>query len=137
MRRGGHRMDRTRWTVAAVATALVLAGATACGDDGATAGVDGPPPDGAALWAESCASCHGAALEGTVTGPPLLSELYEPGRHPDELIVASIRQGAPQVNWSFGPMPIVGGLSDADVAAIVAHVREVQATEGVDPFPPD
>jgi hypothetical protein len=33
-------------------------------------------------------------------------------------------------------MPVIEGLSDADVEAIVAFVRDAQGREGFEPYPP-
>ena len=33
-------------------------------------------------------------------------------------------------------MPVIEGLSDADVEAIVAYVRDTQRREGFEPYPP-
>jgi mono/diheme cytochrome c family protein len=108
-------------------------GAAACGDDAPDAG---GPVDGAAVYEARCASCHGGDLGGGALGPSLRSELYGPDRFEDDRIRASISKGVEQVNWEFGPMPMVSGLSAAEVDAVVAHVREVQAAEGLEPFPP-
>lgn len=99
----------------------------ACGDDppdrlGAAA-------DGAGVYADRCASCHGAALEGTTVGPPLTDGRYALPGFPDASIAAAITGGADERNWDFGPMPMVGGLSDREIAAVIAHVRSVQAAE--------
>lgn len=115
-----------------VAMVLVLA---ACGGNGEAADL----PTGAALraqgadvYANACATCHGEELGGTTAGPPLLAELYAPGRLSDEAMAAAIVDGVPQQYWTFGPMPGVGGLSEADIAAVVAHVREEQRRAGLE-----
>jgi mono/diheme cytochrome c family protein len=115
------------WNILRAASAVAVLGVAGCAADGATSSV---PRDGAAVYAQHCASCHGAELEGAATGPPLLSIVYEPGHHPDESFRAAIRNGVAPHHWDFGPMPIVGGVSDAEVDAVIAHVRSVQETEG-------
>jgi hypothetical protein len=61
----------------------------------------------------NCAVCHGPAATGSMQGPPLVHEIYEPGHHPDELFVRAVMEGVAQHHWDFGPMPRIGGLSEA------------------------
>lgn len=102
---------------------------------------DGPTGDSSAdrgeqVYANSCATCHGADLRGTQVGPPLLSELYRPEVHSDQALRASITSGVDEVNWNFGPMPAVGAVRGSDLDAVVAFVRERQRDEALEPFPP-
>jgi mono/diheme cytochrome c family protein len=129
---------------ATLATAVLLTVA-GCGDGGApdAAGeLEGRAPgdpagaDGAVLYQEACASCHGDELQGTERGPSLLSEVYEPAHHPDASFRAAVRQGAPAHHWRFGDMPAIPGLDDEEVDAILAHVRARQQAEGFEPYPP-
>ncbi|HEX9260710.1 MAG TPA: cytochrome c [Acidimicrobiales bacterium] len=92
--------------------------------------------DGASLYAASCATCHGRDLRGTPLGPSMLSVVYEPSHHSDESFFAAVRNGVVPHHWNFGPMPPVGGLSDDDITAIIAHVRATQNREGFEPYPP-
>jgi mono/diheme cytochrome c family protein len=132
-RRSGaaNRLVPSAATSLVVVAGLALA---ACGEDAPDAAgvVSGP-----VVYEARCASCHGADLGGGALGPSLRSELYGPEQFTDDQIRASISQGAEQVNWEFGPMPMVSGLSAAEIDAVVAHVRGVQAAEGLEPFPPD
>jgi hypothetical protein len=41
------------------------------------------------------------------------------------------RQGSRAHHWSFGDMPPVPGVSDAELADIIAFVREVQHANGI------
>lgn len=68
-------------SVAPLVVSVLLVGACSDGDepDAST----GTSEDGAALYEQSCASCHGADLRGTNQGPSHLSQAYEPGHHPD------------------------------------------------------
>ena len=50
----------------------------------------------------------------------------------EDAIVDAIRDGVPPQRFSFGPMPMIAGLDDDEVAAIVAHVRALQAAAGID-----
>jgi mono/diheme cytochrome c family protein len=116
--------------------AAALSAAAGCGSDGADS--DGAAAQsGAALYAASCASCHGEDLRGTDKGPSHLSVVYEPNHHPDESFRAAIAQGVPAHHWSFGDMPPVTGLDESEVDAIIAYIREVQAREGFEAYPPD
>lgn len=105
-------------------------------------GVDIEPQDpelvaqGSDLYAASCAECHGADLRGTERGPSHLSFLYEPNHHGDGAFQVAVMAGVPQHHWDFGSMPPIGGLTDAEVEAIIAFVREQQRVEGFEPYPP-
>jgi mono/diheme cytochrome c family protein len=114
----------------------------ACGASGSAgnAGIEAQDSElvavGGELYAEACASCHGANLRGTERGPSHLSEVYEPGHHADASFLLAVRRGVAPHHWSFGPMPTIEGLTDADVEAIVAFVRDAQRREGFEPYPP-
>lgn len=111
----------------------------ACGDDDPiepAAPADPQLTFGAEVYASACASCHGADLRGTERGPSHLSIVYEPGHHPDEAFRAAIALGVPAHHWSFGPMPPVPGLTDAEVEAVIAYVRDQQRQHGFEPYPP-
>lgn len=120
---------------AGLAGALALAGCagstTASSPPASTAG-----NRGAELYAARCAACHGTDLRGTAAGPSHLSKVYEPGHHPDAAFKAAIRNGSRAHHWSFGDMPAVPGMSDADIDAVIAYVRAAQAREGFEPYPP-
>ena len=119
--------------------ALLVAG---CGADTTVFVAEIPAQDpalvarGEALYQASCADCHGADLRGTDRGPSHLSEIYEPNHHADIAFLLAVRRGTPAHHWTFGAMAPVEGLSEDDVAAIGAYVREAQRTEGFEPFPP-
>ena len=128
-----------RLRMAALAAIFILSGCATPGNGGDTA-LPAPDPDlvaaGAELHATSCASCHGVDLRGTDRGPSHLSEIYEPNHHADGAFLLAVRRGVAPHHWSFGPMPVIEGLSDADVEAIVAFVRDAQGREGFEPYPP-
>ncbi|MBM3557842.1 MAG: c-type cytochrome, partial [Alphaproteobacteria bacterium] len=49
---------------------------------------------GREVYRESCAACHGTALRGTDSGPPLLHSFYTLGSgHGDGVILDAIRKG--------------------------------------------
>ena len=122
--------------------ALIAGLVAACGGDPIADGVGIEPQDpelvaeGAVLYEDKCAECHGTDLRGTERGPSHLSEVYVPGHHSDGAFQLAVTAGSPQHHWDFGPMPPIDGLSQADVAAIVAFVRERQRTEGFESYPP-
>jgi mono/diheme cytochrome c family protein len=132
---------RMRHILLPAVVALAVGGGTlACsgGSDGSDldATGDAADVDGAAVYAASCAVCHGEDLRGTDTGPSHLSMVYEPGHHPDDSFRAAIAQGAAAHHWDFGDMPPVEGLSDAEVDAVIAYIREQQEEHGFEPYPP-
>ncbi|MEO6653470.1 MAG: cytochrome c [Ilumatobacteraceae bacterium] len=110
---------------AGVALIVVLSGCGGESDDSAI--------DGAVLYQSNCASCHGADLEGTDRGPAHLSIVYEPGHHGDDSFRSAIANGAPQHHWTFGDMPAIVGLDEAEVTAIIAHIRSEQERQGLLP----
>ncbi len=128
---------------AALALAGGLIAITACGDDAevGTATTSSTAPGtggtGAALYAQSCASCHGADLRGTDKGPSHLSVVYEPNHHSDDSFRNAVANGVGAHHWNFGDMAPVTGLSEAEVDAIIAYVREVQTRDGFEPYPPE
>ena len=131
---------RQFWILATGAIMLVV---VACSDSEGTDGGSGIPAQdadlvatGDELYQANCASCHGTDLRGTDQGPSHLSVVYEPGHHGDAAFLLATRNGVQQHHWRFGNMEPVPGLSDEDIAAIVAFVRENQRTQGFEPYPP-
>lgn len=92
--------------------------------------------DGASLYQQSCASCHGTDLRGTDQGPSHLSQIYAPDHHPDASFRAAITQGSPAHHWNFGDMAPIPGLSDAEIDAIIDYVRDQQEIHGFETYPP-
>lgn len=91
---------------------------------------------GEPLYQASCASCHGTDLRGTDLGPSHLSVVYEPNHHGDIAFVLAAQNGVRAHHWPFGDMAPVPGLSDEDLEAVVAYVRENQRINGFEPYPP-
>lgn len=87
---------------------------------------------GASLYAANCARCHGADLDGTDQGPPFLHRVYEPSHHADASFFLAVQRGVRAHHWNFGDMPPVEGLSEAEVAAIIAFVRAEQRAVGIE-----
>lgn len=137
-RRARNDVRRTRgWVGVACATvSLATVFVAACGEDDTVAPATGAGNAGAALYAASCASCHGADLRGTGRGPSHLSVVYAPDHHPDESFRRAAREGVAAHHWNFGNMPAVGGLDDDEIDAIIAFVRAEQDEQGFEPYPP-
>ena len=110
---GGRRRCWSRVVLAAVAGA--------CGAD---SNIDADR--GAAIYGANCASCHGAALEGTDLGPSLLDPVYAPDQLSDDEFRRAVRNGVDATRWDFGPMPANGGLGDGQIDAILGFVRASQ-----------
>lgn len=105
---------------------------TACGTTSVDRIAAGDIEAGRATFAASCVECHGAEALGSDQGPPLVDSIYGPGHHSDEAFLVAVRRGVPAHHWTFGPMPAVDGLTDADVANIVAYVRSLQRAAGIE-----
>ena len=116
-----------------VALAAAIALLAACGDsDGdATPVITFEGTDGTSLFAQACAGCHGTDLNGTDQGPPFLHAFYVPGHHGDSAFLLAARRGVRSHHWNFGDMPPVEGITDEQVEAIVAFVREQQRAVGI------
>lgn len=131
-------MTRRAVSVVVVLVAAVLAACSADAVPEATS-TPGAPATGAvveasgeALYAANCARCHGADLNGTDEGPPFLHRVYEPSHHADASFFLAVQRGVRAHHWDFGDMPPVEGLSEADVAAIIAFVRAEQRAAGIE-----
>jgi mono/diheme cytochrome c family protein len=125
--RVGRLRERGAVAVAVAAAALTVG---ACnGEEVTTEEVD--LARGEQLFDNNCAVCHGPQATGTVNGPPLVHEIYEPGHHSDEAFRRAVAQGSPQHHWDYGDMPPVPGLSDDEVEDIIAYIRELQREAGI------
>jgi mono/diheme cytochrome c family protein len=107
--------------MAVLITVVLAAAAGACGADANTDG-----DRGAAIYGANCASCHGAALEGTNLGPSLLDPVYAPDQLNDDEFRRAVRNGVEETRWDFGPMPANGGLGDEQIDAMLGFVRASQ-----------
>ena len=119
----------------AVAAGILLAACS--GDDGADSGASsqqsrtGSFDDGQRLFGENCATCHGAAANGTTVGPPLVHMIYHPNHHPNFSFHNAVNDGVPQHHWAFGDMEPRPGLSGGDVNDIICYIRQLQLDEGI------
>lgn len=123
-----------------VLVSAVMASACGAASDNAASGIaeqdTGLVVLGDGLYQANCAVCHGADLRGTDRGPSLLSVVYEPSHHADAAFYLAVRNGTPQHHWHFGDMAPIEGLTDPEIEAIIAFVRENQRIKGFDPYPP-
>ena len=78
-----------------------------------------------------CSGCHGFDAQGTTSGPPLVHRLYEIGHHPDFSFRNAVKNGVTSHHWEFGDMPAIPDVPDAEVEAIICHVRDLQRTNGI------
>jgi mono/diheme cytochrome c family protein len=128
---------RTTIQQAVILALLLLASCSASPD---AVEVDEQDPtlveQGEPLYQAYCAECHGSDLRGTDKGPSHLSIVYEPNHHGDGAFLAAVSRGSPSHHWNFGSMPPIPELSQEDVAAITAFVREQQRLQGFEPYPP-
>jgi len=86
---------------------------------------------GAKIFAANCQICHGVSASGGPGGPPLIHKIYEPSHHADGSFFVAVRNGVRQHHWSFGNMPPVPGISEAEIGQIISYVREVQRANGI------
>jgi mono/diheme cytochrome c family protein len=113
--------------LAVVGAFIVLA---ACGS-----GDEGGATDAAAgqeAFETYCITCHGPEGQGTDQGPPLVHIVYEPNHHSDESFRSAVRDGVVAHHWEFGPMPPVPGISESEVEAVIAYVRQIQSEAGIE-----
>ena len=87
-------------------------------------------PDGAAVYQQYCAECHGVDLRGTDKGPSQLSIIYEPNHHGDYAYRVAIREGTREHHWWFGDMPPVEGITDLEIEKVISYIRAEQERLG-------
>lgn len=129
MNRRMPRGTRAAGTLAAAAIAGVL---LACSGGSSEQPTSFAGSDGANLYSQACARCHGADLRGTNQGPPFLDAIYRPGHHADGAFLFAVRGGSRAHHWNFGNMPPIPGLTDEQVGAITGFVREQQRAAGIE-----
>ena len=94
-------------------------------------GPDANPNIGKPLFDTHCASCHGADLEGSDKGPPMLHKVYQPSHHSDMAFQMAVKNGSRAHHWNFGDMKPVEGVTADEVAHITAYVRMQQRKAGI------
>ena len=106
-------------------------------ETGESVAVSLPALEGASLRGQRafgayCARCHGPNAGGLAgKGPPLVHPYYRPGHHADQAIVMAARRGVTAHHWQFGNMPVIEGLTDAELRDIIAFIRAVQRNNGI------
>ncbi|MCO8127338.1 cytochrome c [Acidimicrobiia bacterium EGI L10123] len=126
------RNRTTSWAIPVVVVALAAVVAVVLVVSGGSS--EEPPAPGSPeelalgeeVFEQSCATCHGEGLRGGLAGPPLLHEIYAPDHHPDSAIRAAVAQGVQPHHWDFAAMPPIPDLSEADVDAVIAYIRDTQ-----------
>ncbi|WP_296060111.1 cytochrome c [uncultured Amphritea sp.] len=86
---------------------------------------------GQQAYDKSCASCHGNNGEGTLEGPPLIHDIYNPGHHSSRAFYSAVRNGVKSHHWPYGDMPPQSDVGFSDITAIVKFIREVQQQNGI------
>lgn len=86
--------------------------------------------DGGALYKAKCAACHGANGQGTAMAPAFTGNDWIASSSEGDIhdVIVNGRQGAAKryKNFAIG-MPAQKGMSDADVSAIVSHLKDLAA----------
>nr|WP_319391242.1 cytochrome c [uncultured Cohaesibacter sp.] len=82
--------------------------------------------EGLKLYNANCLSCHGVGGRSTSFGPALINRIYFRGNLSDRAFIQAVTYGAPERNWDYGPMDPVEGLTQTEVAMILAYVRSEQ-----------
>ena len=86
---------------------------------------------GEGVYTRHCQSCHGVNTSGIEKGPSFLHRVYHPGHHNDASIYVAVRKGSRQHHWRFGSMKPVEGISDAEIAQVIAYIRTMQKANGL------
>ncbi|SLN11288.1 Cytochrome c [Roseovarius litorisediminis] len=87
---------------------------------------------GKTAYQAKCSTCHGDNAAGKDgVAPPLVHYIYEPSHHGDEAFQRAASLGVRSHHWPFGDMPKIEGLTRADVATIIAYIRELQRFNGI------
>ncbi len=81
---------------------------------------------GQILFEKYCSSCHGAELNGSDKGPPLVHPFYKPSHHDDKSFYRAALQGVRQHHWEFGDMPPVEGITPKKIDSLVPYIRYYQ-----------
>ncbi len=78
------------------------------------------------LFERNCSSCHGADLNGSKKGPPLLHPFYKPSHHGDQSFYRAAMLGVKAHHWDFGDMPPIQGMTETKIKSIVKFIRYFQ-----------
>jgi cytochrome c2 len=86
---------------------------------------------GQVTFNNNCAACHGVNGQGSRVGPPLIHDIYNPGHHDAASFSRAVLKGVQQHHWQFGNMPPQPQIGFSAVSNIMAFIREVQHTNGI------
>ena len=135
----GSRMRASEGRVSAAfaaAVAAIVASALMAGCGGKEKKETALTPEqlvakGRSIFNTTCATCHGTTLKGTSMAPSMIQPAFAPDQTPDQAFFNAIRSGVPQKRFQKGPMPAQPSVATADIPAVIAYVRSVQAQNGV------
>jgi mono/diheme cytochrome c family protein len=99
--------------------------------DAPAAAVTADIDQGRELYAKNCSNCHGLMMNGSLQGPPLNHKIYEPSHHGDQAFYRAVSEGTRAHHWNFGDMPAQPQVTAAEVAHIIAYVRDRQRKSGI------
>ncbi len=86
---------------------------------------------GQMLYERYCSQCHGARLDGSDEGPPLVHPFYKPSHHGDGAFYRAVLKGTRQHHWDFGDMPAVAGMTQKKMDALLPFIRYYQQQNGL------
>ncbi len=86
---------------------------------------------GQKVFNQKCGSCHGLNGEGTLAGPPLIHDIYNPGHHDNGSFSRAVTKGVQQHHWTYGNMLAQPNVGFSDMTGIVSFIREVQKHNGI------
>jgi len=116
---------------ALLCAAIVSLSAGACGDgEVAVPDLPGDAAAGAVVYEQGCAGCHGDDGSGADAGPGLLVPEYSLPGFDDTALVTAIVKGVAADEGRYGGMPRIRGLSEQDLADLIAFVRGLQHEAG-------
>lgn len=88
--------------------------------------------EGKAFFDAKCSVCHGengAGKQGLA--PPLVHKIYEPSHHGDFSFYRAVSAGVRMHHWSFGDMPPIPDVNEAQTEKIIAYIRTLQRANGI------
>lgn len=86
---------------------------------------------GQQVFNDNCSSCHGLNGAGTLQGPPLIHDIYNPGHHSNKAFYSAVRKGVSQHHWPYGNMPPQQQVGFSEMNALIKFIREVQQQNGI------
>jgi mono/diheme cytochrome c family protein len=114
-------------TIASVSTASLTLLATLAVVLGFAATLAAAEPDGKALYAKHCSSCHGMdGAAGTPAGKALKAAVLKDPKFA-EIDAATVKAG---LHENPKHKAVSGAVNDAEIAAITAHIHELARSAG-------